>query len=303
MRLARTLRRLRPDVVHSRNWGALDAVLAARLVRVPVVIHGEHGREVADPAGLNPRRNRIRRALSPLVDRFVTVSHDLERWLVHTVGIAGRKVVTIHNGVDTDRFTDEGRCPVGRAALGVADDALVIGTVGRLDPVKDQQGLLDAFAALPRPDRGVLVVVGDGPCRDALAARAAEPDLAGRVRLLGERADVATALSGFDVFALPSIAEGISNTILEAMACGLPVVATRTGGNPELVVEGVTGALVPVGDRGALARALGAYADDAHLRGLHGKAGRARAVEQFSLARMTRRHRELYAALAAARRG
>ena len=96
---------------------------------------------------------------------------------------------------------------------------------------------------------------------------------------------------------------GISNTILEAMACGLPVVATRAGGNPELVAEGVTGTLVPVGDRGALARALGAYADDAHLRALHGKAGRARAVEQFSLARMTRRHRELYASLATTRRG
>ena len=153
VRLARTLRRLRPDIVHSRNWGALDAVLAARLVRVPAVIHGEHGREVADPAGLDPRRRRIRRALAPLVDRFVAVSHDLERWLVHTVGIAARKVVTIHNGVDTDRFSDEGRA-IGRAALGVAADALVIGTVGRLDPVKDQRGLLDAFAALPHADRG-----------------------------------------------------------------------------------------------------------------------------------------------------
>lgn len=300
LRLARALRRLRPDIVHTRNWGALDAVMAARLVRVPAVIHGEHGREVGDPAGLNRRRNRIRRALSPLVDRFVAVSRDLERWLVHTVGIPAAKVQTIHNGVDTERFTDEGR-GAGRAALGVADDTLVIGTVGRLDPVKDQIGLLDAFAALPSSDRAVLVVVGDGPCRAALKARAARPDLASRVRFLGERGDVATLLPGFDVFALSSISEGISNTLLEAMACGLPVVATRTGGNPELVVPGVTGALVPVSDCRALARALATYGEDAHLRALHGKAGRERAVEHFSLGEMTCRHRDLYATLA--RRG
>ena len=108
LRLARALRRLRPDIVHTRNWGALDAVMAARLVRVPAVIHGEHGREVGDPTGLNRRRNRIRRALSPLVDRFVAVSHDLERWLVHTVGIPAGKVQTIHNGVDTERFSRRG---------------------------------------------------------------------------------------------------------------------------------------------------------------------------------------------------
>jgi glycosyltransferase involved in cell wall biosynthesis len=230
----------------------------------------------------------------------VAVSRDLERWLVHTVGIPAAKVQTIHNGVDTERFTDEGR-GAGRAALGVADDTLVIGTVGRLDPVKDQIGLLDAFAALPSSDRAVLVVVGDGPCRAALKARAARPDLASRVRFLGERGDVATLLPGFDVFALSSISEGISNTLLEAMACGLPVVATRTGGNPELVVPGVTGALVPVSDCRALARALATYGEDAHLRALHGKAGRERAVEHFSLGEMTCRHRDLYATLA--RRG
>lgn len=110
-RLTRLLWRLRPDIVHSRNWAALDAVPAARLARVPFVVHGEHGRGIADPHGLNPRRNRLRRLLSPLVDRFVTVSFDLRRWLIEVVGIPHRKVITIHNGVDTARFSDE----IGRA--------------------------------------------------------------------------------------------------------------------------------------------------------------------------------------------
>lgn len=297
-RLTRLLRRLRPHVVHCRNWGAFDAVMAARLAWVPIVIHGEHGREASDPEGRNQRRNSLRRLLAPLVDRFVTVSFDLREWLIQVVGVPSRKVLTIHNGVDTSRFSDDGRA-TGRRTLGLPEDSVVIGTVGRLDPVKDQMRLLEAFAGLTTANpRSVLVIVGDGPCRGDLEARARRPDLAGRVRFLGERGDVPLLLRGLDVFVLSSIAEGISNTILEAMATGLPVVATRTGGNPELVEDGVTGTLVPVGNPATLAGALRAYLADPHLRALHGKAGRQRAMEEFGLKRMAERHRELYLALA-----
>jgi glycosyltransferase involved in cell wall biosynthesis len=127
------------------------------------------------------------------------------------------------------------------------------------------------------------------------AARGGE--LAGEDRS-GERRDVPRLLAGFDVFALPSIAEGISNTVLEAMASGLPLVATRTGGNPELVEDGVTGRLVPVGDTAALTGALTGYVREGHLRAMHGKAGRQRAVDHFSLERMAERYRGLYAELA-----
>ncbi|MCI0546160.1 MAG: glycosyltransferase [Candidatus Rokubacteria bacterium] len=299
LRLARLLRRLQPDIVHSRNWAAFDAVPAAWLVRRPVVIHGEHGREITDPHGLDRRRNLVRRAVAPAVARFVTVSLDLGRWLRDTVGIPADKVLTIWNGVDTGRFSEEGR-EEGRRALALPPDTVVIGTVGRLDPVKDQAGLLDAFARFDGSrHRAALVVIGNGPCRDALAARAARADLAGRVFLLGERRDVPLLLKGLDVYTLPSIAEGISNTVLEAMATGLPVVATRTGGNPELVEDGVTGRLVPVGDRVALADALDAYAGDGHLRTLHGKAARERAVTEFGLGRMVERYRALYQTLGA----
>jgi sugar transferase (PEP-CTERM/EpsH1 system associated) len=297
-RLIRILRPLRPDIVHSRNWAALDAVIAARLAGVPVVIHGEHGREAFDPDGRNRRRNVIRRVMSPMIDQFVTVSADLRRWLVD-VGIPARKITHISNGVETTRFCPDGR-PAGRARLGLPEDAIVVGTVGRLEPVKDHLTLLEAFAALGERTPAVfLVIVGEGRTRPALEQRIGRPDLAGRVRLVGERSDVPALLNGFDVFVLSSIAEGTSNTILEAMATGLPVIATRVGGNPELVQDGVTGSLVPPGDWRRMAGALASYIDDAARRRAHGEAGRRRAVEQFSLDRMAAGYGDLYESLAA----
>jgi sugar transferase (PEP-CTERM/EpsH1 system associated) len=297
-RLARLFRRLRPDIVHSRNWGAFDAVLAARLAGIRAVVHGEHGREASDPLGLNVRRNRIRRALGPLVSRFVTVSFDLRGWLVGTVGIPAGKVLTIHNGVDPARFGD-GDSTEARRTLGLPVDATVIGTVGRLDPVKDQVGLLAAFAAFPDSPSGPrLAIVGEGPCRQALEGEIARLRLTGRAHLCGERRDIPSVLKAFDVFALPSRAEGISNTILEAMATGLPVVATDVGGNPELVEPDVTGRLVPAADPAALEGALRSYVSDPYLRAQHGKAGRERVLQHFSLERMAQAHTDLYASLA-----
>jgi sugar transferase (PEP-CTERM/EpsH1 system associated) len=298
LRLATLLRRLRPAIVHSRNWGAIDAVLAARVARVPVVIHGEHGREVTDPEGLDRRRNRFRRLVAPLITRFVTVSFDLHRWLLTTVRIPAAKVVAIHNGVDTSRFAGRER-EAARQVLGLPARAVIVGTVGRLDPVKDHAGLLAAFSALrAKHPAAQLVVVGEGPCRAPLEHRIRELGLTGAVHLLGLRRDVAMLLGGMDVFVLPSLAEGISNTVLEAMATGLPVVATRVGGNPELVENGISGLLVPAGSPSALAAALRSYVADPERRAAHGAAGRRRVLEHFSLEQMAQGYRGLYMALA-----
>jgi sugar transferase (PEP-CTERM/EpsH1 system associated) len=294
VRLWRLLRRLRPAVVHTRNWAAFDAIPAARLAGVRVLVHGEHGREVDDPEGRDGRRNRIRRLLAPLVSHFVTVSRDLERWLVQDVGLPARKVMTIHNGVDLSRFAQGDRRDA-RERLELPPEAPVLGTVGRLDPVKDHAGLLRAFASLAvlHPD-AMLLIAGDGPCREELAGLTRSLGLDGRVRLLGECRDVPGVLAALDCFVLPSIAEGMSNTILEAMAAGLPVVATRVGGNPELVEDQVTGRLVVSRDPGALAEAMAVYLDDSHLRGLHGKAARQRVTERFALDRMCESYTSLY---------
>jgi sugar transferase (PEP-CTERM/EpsH1 system associated) len=243
----------------------------------------------------------VRYLLSPLVSHFVTVSRDLERWLVEDVRVPARKVSTIPNGVDLTRF-GPGRQPDARRALGLPAEGIVVGTVGRLDPVKDQAGLVRAFATLmPAYPDALLVLAGDGPCRGELARLVTDLGADGRVRLLGECRDVAQALAAMDLFVLPSLAEGMSNTILEAMAVGLPVVATRVGGNRELVDEGETGRLVPPRDPRALADAVAGYLDDAHVRVLHGKASRRRASETFALERMYRAHESLYGRLLAGR--
>ncbi|PYM76606.1 MAG: sugar transferase [Candidatus Rokuibacteriota bacterium] len=294
-RLVGLLRRLRPDVVHTRNWSAFDGIMAGRLAGVGRIAHGEHGREFADPHGRNRRRKILRRLLAPLVDSFTTVSDDLRRWLIEDVRIRAAKVVRIHNGVDTARYSPGDRAE-GRAALGIPSGGTVVGTVGRLNPVKGHVTLIRAFARLATAD-AVLVVAGDGPCRDELHQCAKTLGLGDRVRFLGERHDVPRVLRAMDVFVLPSIAEGISNTTLEAMATGLPVVATRVGGNAELVVHGTTGRLVPAENPEALAEGIAEYVSDPIRRLDHGARARARAVDVFGLDVMRDTYASLYARL------
>jgi sugar transferase (PEP-CTERM/EpsH1 system associated) len=231
--------------------------------------------------------------LSPFVTEFVTVSGDLARWLVEEVRVPARKVRTIYNGVDAERFAPGNRT-VARQALGIPPDWAVAGTVGRLDPVKDQAGLIHAFAQVASIGKGALVIAGDGPSRRQLEAVIGELRLGERVRLLGERDDVASILRALDVFVLPSIGEGISNAILEAMATGLPVIATRVGGNGELVKDGLTGRLIEPRRPEALAEALTDYfANPARARA-HGAAGRERAISEFGLERMLAGYVALY---------
>ena len=291
-RLAGLIRRVAPDIVHTRNWGAMDGVLAARLAGVKRVVHGEHGREATDPNGANSRRRWIRRLLSPAVNHFIAVSADLANWLVEDVGVPGRKVTHIINGVDAVKFGPRGEVSPSREELGLPVDPCLMGIVGRLDPVKDHATLFKAFSRLG--ENAHLVVVGDGPMRNELIGLANELGLTGRVSFLGNRNDVPDILPALDVFVLPSIAEGISNTILEAMACGLPVVASRVGGNPELVKDGETGFLFCAGDVQALAGRLNQYLQHSDLRGEHGKAARARIEREFSLAAMVDKYDRLY---------
>lgn len=293
VRMARLFRAYRPDVVHTRNWTCIDAIIGARLAGVPVVIHGEHGREASDPEGRNAFRRRVRRLLGPLVTEFVTVSRDLARWLTSDVGVPPAKVTHIYNGVDTGAFSP-GDQHEARKGLGLPQEPIVMGTVGRLDPVKDHRGLIEAFHRLAGRQDTRLLIVGDGPCRPELERRIDELGLRGRVRLLGERDDVNVILRALDIFTLPSLGEGISNAILEAMAAGLPVVATHVGGNPELVDDGVTGFLVPSRSTNSLAAALQRYLDDPGLIRRHGDAGRMRTLNDFSLSRMFAAYDALY---------
>lgn len=291
-KLAGLIRRVAPDIVHTRNWGAIDGVVAARLAGVRKVVHGEHGREATDPTGANRRRRQIRRLLSPMIHHFIAVSADLARWLVEDVGVPGGKVTHIINGVDAVKFRPLGERSASREELGLPVDKCLIGIVGRLDPVKDHATLLKAFSRLDQTAH--LVVVGDGPVRAELVGLADGLGVKDRVLFLGNRNDVPAILPALDVFVLPSIAEGISNTILEAMACGLPVVASRVGGNPELVDDAATGFLFPAGDEKELAGRLKLYLENSDLRQEHGRAARERIEREFSLEAMVDRYDRLY---------
>lgn len=294
-RFAKLLRRLRPAVVHTRNLGTLDLQWVALMSGVQARVHGEHGWEAADPKGRNPRNLRIRRACRPVVQRYVAVSRDIAGWLESSVRVPAPLIRQIYNGVDLARFHLDAPRP---ADFPWAAETKIIGTVGRLDPVKNHRGLLRAFAALcaessPWSSRLRLAIIGDGPQRAALEAQAAVLGVADRVWFAGARHDVPALMRCLDVFVLPSLNEGISNTILEAMAMGLPVVAGDVGGNPELV-DGTTGALYQGSPDKALPAALRPFLDDPERCATAGKAGRARIESRFKLSSMVEGYLAVY---------
>ncbi len=306
-RLMSVFREHRPAIVHTRNLAALEAAVPAALSGVPARVHGEHGREAGDLDGKNARLRWVRRAYSPFVSRYVAMSRDLQRYLIDGVGIAARRVDQIYNGVDTERFrpSQEGRARIPGCPFGDTGHWLV-GTVGRMDAVKDQVNLAHAFVHAVGLGRNAatrmrLVLVGDGALRPAIERILADGGVSHLAWFAGERHDVPDVLRGLDCFVLPSLGEGISNTLLEAQASGLPVIATRVGGNAEIMEEGGTGMLVPASDSTALARAIVDYFSNPERARSHGMAGRSLIERQFSLERMIGDYQRLYAGLLANR--
>ena len=299
-KLLDVLRRLKPAIAHSRNLAALEAQVPAWWAGVPVRIHGEHGRDSDDPDGSVRRYQWIRRAHRPFVHHHVALSRDLGDYLLRRVGVPSARITQIINGVDTMRFHPAAGGREALAGFPFHDPALfVVGTVGRMKTVKAQPLLARAFVralelAPALRGRLRLVMVGDGPLRLEAQQVLDAAGVAQLAWLPGERADVPELMRALDGFVLPSLAEGISNTILEAMATALPVLATRVGGNAELVAEGDTGDIVPAGDVEALAAALVRLSTDPVRAAAMGRAGRARAETLFSLPAMVQAYRALY---------
>jgi len=228
------------------------------------------------------------------------LSRDLERYLRTDVGVPAARVEQIYNGVDAVKFrpADDGRAAIEGCPFRDPRYWLV-GTVGRMDPVKDPLNLVRAFIqalqlAPAKRERMRLLLIGDGALYSEARAMLGAAGIADLAWLPGERNDVPDILRGLDCFALPSLGEGISNTILEAMATGLPVIATDVGGNSELVHHRITGELVPAADAAALARSIARLADEPVTAIAYGRAGRQRAVASFGLAGMVRRYQSLY---------
>jgi sugar transferase (PEP-CTERM/EpsH1 system associated) len=294
-RLYRLFRDLKPAVVHTRNLAALEAVVPARAAGVPVRIHGEHGWDMNDPEGKRLRYRLVRRLYRPFVSHYVALSRHLSDYLERAVAIPRERVSQMYNGVDTDHFRPaEARAPIPGCPFGAPGEWLV-GWVGRMERVKDPLNLARAFIrASERSSQLRLVLVGEGALRGEVQALLQGAGVLDRVWFAGERADVADVMRGLDCFALPSLAEGISNTILEAMATRLPVVATRVGGNPELIESGMTGLLVPAASSDALADALLHYFGHRATARRHARAARQAVETRFSLSRMVHDYSSLY---------
>lgn len=299
-RLYRLLRELRPHVLHTCNLAALEVVPLAWLARVPLRVHAEHGWDIHDPQGCNPRYQRLRRLYRPFVSHYVAVSRDLDDYLGRAVGVPARRRSLIANGVDTDTFAPAQGAP--RAVPGCPFEPRrhwLVGTVGRLQTVKNQPLLARAFvqALHNQPamrDAARLVIVGEGPLRAEVERVLDEAGMGDLAWLPGARDDVAELLRSLDLFVLPSQAEGTSCTLQEAMASGLPVVATAVGGTPDLVQEGVTGHLVPPDDEQALAAAIVRAFDDRGAAFRQGKAGRECALRCFAIGAMVRQYQQLF---------
>jgi glycosyltransferase involved in cell wall biosynthesis len=278
--LARLFRRLRTDVVHVHNARPLlYAGPAARLARVRRVIQTRHGQEF----GASRRVTAALRWAAITADRIVCVSHDSAR-VAEAEGIGRGRIRTLWNGIDLTRF--------GRASPEGNGPVLA---VGRLSPEKDFATLVRAAARVAEHDPTFrLEIAGEGACLADLRNLVGGLRLEGTVRLLGQVRDIPSLLARGSVFTLPSLTEGVSLTLLEAMASGLPVVATRVGGNPEVVADGQTGLLVPAGDPVAMSEALLRLQRDPDRRRVMGEAGRRRAEEYFGIRQMMAAYEAMY---------
>jgi sugar transferase (PEP-CTERM/EpsH1 system associated) len=294
-RFGRYLRRQRVDLVHAHQYTPFFYALAARWMhrRAPILFL-EHGRHQPD----YPRRKRIfaNRMLLERRDRIIGVGEAVRRALIDNEGLPEARVGVIYNGIDIGAFTGSGRVRAEvRQELNLPANAFVLVQVARLDPIKDHGTAVRSFARLAeqRPDSRFLLV-GDGPERPAIEQLISQHGLSERVHVLGTRTDVKRLLAGADLFVLSSTSEGIPLTLIEAMAAGLPVVATRVGGVAEVVEHGKTGFLVPAGDVAGLAERMVHLADNAAERTDLGQRGRSRAEALFSEDAMIARYDRLY---------
>ncbi|MBI4364105.1 MAG: glycosyltransferase [Candidatus Latescibacteria bacterium] len=298
-RLAKILRGDRIQVIHSHNWATYAyAVSSARIAGIPVVIHGEHGRDTAEDS-VSMRRRFLRRLLVSATDHFTAVSRSIREHICRDWGVPENRVTFIPNGVDLGRFGVGYPSAEIRGRLGVGTGEPLIGAVGEFRPVKDYMTLIHAFERVRRRVPAArLIVVGYDP-DGWFASRLSEEPLEDRrilddVRFPGLRTDIPEIMSVLDVYVNCSLYEGMSNTILEAMASRKPVVATAVGGTPDIVEEGGTAWLVPPEDPEALADRILWLLEDPGEAQRMGARGRARVERLHGYAAMVESNASLY---------
>ncbi|MCB0208525.1 MAG: glycosyltransferase [Anaerolineae bacterium] len=294
-RLYLLLRRTRPTILHTWLFHAnLPGRLVGRLAGVPTIICSERTMAME-----SEWRYRLNRWTIGLVDHVVAVSANVRDFSIAHIGLPAEKVTVIYNGLPDTTASVASR-QQARQELDLPADACVIGAVSRLDPVKGIDILLQAMVSI---EDAMLVVVGDGPQRAYLQKVVADLGLTTRVRWVGYRADVRALLPAFDIFVQPSLHEGLPNTVLEAMAARLPVVATAVGGTPELVEQGTTGLLVPSQDVAILSEAINALKNNPELCWQMGQVGFDRVHRYFTVEQMVYHYEMLYHQLVSQKSG
>ncbi|MEW6269388.1 MAG: glycosyltransferase [Thermodesulfobacteriota bacterium] len=292
LRLANLMRRERFDIVQTYLWTANTwARVAAHLAGVRWLVASERNVDIWEEA----YKRLIGRLLARSTDRIIANSEAVREYLLGRGGLAPDKVVTIYNGVDFDRFRTPCDPRARRRELGIGDDVVLAGCVARVEPAKDHATLLQALALIgSRVPKLHLAIVGDGSEQARMQRMARELGIGDRVHFTGFRTDAAEWLQTVDISVLSSVKEGLSNTVLESMAAGKPVVATDVGGNAEVVVESETGFLVPPRRPAELGAALARLASSRELTATMGAAGRRRADGVFSVRSMVERTERLY---------
>jgi len=300
-KLARLFRRENVHIVHSGNWGTfLEALFGARLARVPVSVHMKQGMELEEFSdhAANGKALKIsaQRLFARSYDRLVVVSDEIRDHFADKMRVPKTKIDVIPNSVNVEYYRpDKASRWTKRRELGLKEDTVLIGSVGRLSRVKNYISLIEAMARVVKKQPNArLALIGDGPERRNLERRIAKLGVNDSVSLLGQRFDTRDLLNAMDIFVLPSFSEGISFSILEAMATGLPVIATRVGGNPELVEQDITGHLYASNNIDELADAIFRYISKPHLRAKNGARGRGFVEEKFSLNSMIDRYTAIY---------
>lgn len=296
LRLRRAVREHRTEVLHTHNAMAhYQAVLATLGLRIGCIVNSRHGMSSKRRA---PRLEWLYRRALARTDAVAAVCEAARADAVALGIVPGDKARVVTNGIRVDSFPVRNAAMHARlsAALGVAAGTRLVGSVGRLTPIKDQAGMIRAFALVRQAMPGVvLVLAGDGPAMPALRQCARACGVDGQVHFLGDRGDVRELLQGLDVFVLSSLSEAYSMALLEASAAALPIVATDVGGNREIVQDGRTGHLVPAQDAVALADAILALLRNDETLATFGRAARAWVEAHGTLEAMTERYAALYA--------
>lgn len=286
--MARAIFSEAPDLVLTYNWGAIESVLGASLARAPAIIHHEDGFGPEETEGSLARRTMARRVLLPAARGLIVPSRTLEKVALQIWKQPRERVHYFPNGVDVERFRPEPR-PAG--------GDVVIGHVGRFRPEKNQAALIRALAASPvLRARARLALVGDGALLEASRSLARDLGVIDRVEFLGSVTDTAAVYRTFDIYALPSLTEQMPLSVLEAMATGLPIVASAVGDVPEMVAPEGSSFIVPPRDEALLIRALETLTSAPDMRRRLGATNRARAESVYPLGACLARYVELYLA-------